>query len=165
MKDTRRLFNFLEKTMKLSEDVEAALGYIEASGAALRKRGDIGVILECGAASGDHETINAIIFHGKNTWSVYSVLRKMRQNDSGFFNMEREFMSSINAVRALLADLSAAASSESKARFNDTYFGDTQGTLRNLVDLAHDLAVLKNLQNTSKHASPNLAEPENEAAE
>lgn len=149
--------------MNFSDDVEAALGYIEASGAALRKRKDVGTILECGAGTGDHQTINAIIFHGKNAWSVYSILRKMRQNESGFLNMEHEFMSSINALRTLLADLSAiAASPETKTRFNDVYFGNTQGTLRNLVDLAHDLAVLKNMQNTSKHTPSNLTEPENE---
>ncbi|MCC6846633.1 MAG: hypothetical protein IT283_10035 [Bacteroidetes bacterium] len=151
--------------MKFSDDVEAALGYIETSGAALRKRSDIGIILECGAETCDPQTINAIIFHGKNAWSIYSILRRMRQNESGFQNMEREFMSSINALRTLLADLSAIAPPESKTRFNDVYFGNTQGTLRNLADLAHDLAILKNMQNMSKHDTSNSAESENNSVE
>lgn len=140
--------------MAFSEDIEAALDVIEASGAALRKRGDMGVILECGAESGDAETVNNIVFHGKNVWSTYSLLKKMRQNDDGFQGVEREFMKSINELRTLLADLTIAASPESQSRFDEVYLGMSQGTIRNLVDLAHDLAALKNLQNLNKHKEP-----------
>lgn len=140
--------------MDFSEDIEAALDFIEASGAALRKRGDMGVILECGAESGDADMVNSIVFHGKNTWSTYSLLKKMRQNDDGFPGVEREFMKSINELRTLLADLTTAAPPESQSRFDEVYLGMSQGTIRNLVDLAHDLAALKNLQNASKHKEP-----------
>ncbi len=140
--------------MAFSDDIEAALDVIGAAGGALRKRGDMGVILECGAESGDAETVNSIIFHGKNAWSTYSLLKKMRQNDDGFPGVEREFMKSINELRTLLADITAAASPEAQTRFDETYLGMSQGTIRNLVDLAHDLAALKNLQNANKHAGP-----------
>ena len=137
--------------MNLSDDTEAALVFIESAGAALRKRGDMGIILECGAQSTAADAVNAIVFQGKSAWGAYSILRKMRQNDEGFAAVEREFMTAVNTLRTLLADLANAAPSEAQTRFDETYLGMTQGTLRNLVDLAHDLAALKNLQNAAKH--------------
>ncbi len=144
--------------MTFSYDVESALNYIENDGVALRKRSDIGVLLECGVETGDADSINSLVFHGKNAWSAYLLLRKMRQSDEGFQNIEREFMENINAMRILLVDLTNFASKKSQLRFDETYLGMTQGTLRNLADLAHDLAAFKNLQNKNKYSAKSDAE-------
>jgi hypothetical protein len=147
----QRYFPDFHVLMAFSDDIETALDVIESSGGALRKRGDMGVILECGAESGDADIINSIVFHGKNAWSMYSLLKKMRQSDDGFPGIEREFMQNINELRTLLAAITTTAPPEAQTRFDEVYLGMSQGTIRNLVDLAHDLAALKNLQNANKH--------------
>jgi hypothetical protein len=38
------------------------------------------------------------------------------------------------------------ADDETLKRFDEVYFGMTQGVLRNLVDLSHDLSKIKDLQ-------------------
>ena len=44
------------------------------------------------------------------------------------------------------------AGAEHVERFELHYYAATQGSLRNLIDLAHDLGVLKSVQNERKHA-------------
>jgi hypothetical protein len=40
-------------------------------------------------------------------------------------------------------------------RFEETYLGMNQGTIRNIVDLAHDFAEIKHLQQDARHSSGN----------
>ena len=40
----------------------------------------------------------------------------------------------------------SSANDEVLRRFDDIYFGMSQGVMRNLVDLSHDLAKIKDLQ-------------------
>ena len=52
----------------------------------------------------------------------------------------------MNALREQLATLMHNADDETLKRFDEIYFGMTQGVIRNIVDLSHDLAKIKSLQ-------------------
>lgn len=134
--------------MQLSEDTEAVLEFLDTTiEGGLRKRNDVGTILELGATHGEAELFNAISRTGTGMFKVYSTLRRLQQGAEGFEQLEREFAMQMNLLREQLATLVQHADDETALRFDDIYFGMTQGVIRNLVDLAHDLAKIKGLQN------------------
>jgi hypothetical protein len=126
--------------MQLSEDTQAVLSWLDNDdSSALRKRNDLGVLMELAAAQNDADTFNRIVHTGTAVWKVYSVLRKQQAGAEGYANLEREFGAQLNTLRELLAALTANADDETLRRFDETYFGLTQGVIRNLVDLGHDM--------------------------
>lgn len=133
--------------MELSDDTQAALDYLDgAIEGGLRKRNDIGTILELGATYGVAEDFIEITRTGTATWKVYSTLRRLQQGAEGFRQLEEEFARQMNALREQLATLMQNADDETLKRFDEIYFGMTQGVIRNIVDLGHDLAKIKALQ-------------------
>ncbi|MBS1538139.1 MAG: hypothetical protein JST20_10380 [Bacteroidetes bacterium] len=137
--------------MVLSDDTQAILDYLESTDVKLRKSNDFGALLEIGAQLGAADETNALILTGKNIWSVYGILKKTSSTDEGFQNLEAQFMTEINTFRTAIVSFLATVSEEIYTRFEETYLGMNQGTIRNIVDLAHDLAALKDLQNQAKY--------------
>lgn len=136
-----------------SSDIEALLSHLDQRGGGLRKRSDIGLLFEHAAENGEAEIINRLVFSGKVIWSTYSLLRKTTEQTDGYANLEREFMQAVNDVRVLIHEFTASWNEEHRLRFEETYLGMNQGTIRNLVDLAHDLSEIKHLQQDARHAN------------
>lgn len=137
--------------MNLQPDVLAVLSHLDSiTQGALRKQNDLGVILELSASRADSDAFNNLTRTGMGLWKVYRTLRSLRSGDDGFSTLEREFGSLVNDLREQLASLVADADDDVLRRFDDTYFGMTQGVVRNLVDLSHDLARIKELQNSAR---------------
>ncbi len=136
-----------------SPDVEALLSHLDQRGGGLRKKSDIGLIFEHAAEKANADLINRLIFSGKIIWSTYGVLRKTTEQTDGYGNLEREFMQAVNDVRIIIHEFTSEWKIEHKNRFEETYLGMNQGTIRNIVDLAHDLAEIKHLQQDTRHSS------------
>jgi hypothetical protein len=133
--------------MQISDDTQAVLSWLDNDeGSALRKRNDLGVLMELAATQNDAETFNRTVHTGTALWKLYSVLRKQQAGADGYANLEREFGAHLNSLRELLAQLTAHADDDIVRRFDETYFGMTQGVIRNLVDLGHDLARFASLR-------------------
>lgn len=114
---------------------------------ALRKKNDFAEILEVASARGAAEEFNATVFTGKVAWNLYNTLRKITSEQDGYRNVEQEFASALHDLREHLVFFAAESDDEAlKKRFEQVYLGVSQGTMRNLVDLAHDLARFKDLQ-------------------
>jgi hypothetical protein len=111
----------------------------------------MGTLLELAAAGGDHEEMNGLIFHGRHLHNLYTTLRKSSPGAEGYRTLEREFASAVETLREKLANVLVGAEPEQVERFNTHYYAATQGSIRNLLDLAHDLGVLKGVQNDSKY--------------
>ena len=140
--------------MQLSQETEHVLAYLDqVSGEGLRKRNDIGTLLELAAESDAHEEMNALAFQGSFLYNLYKTLRKAPAGGEGYATLEREFAAGVEALREHVAKLLVDADDEQVARFNETYYQVTQGSLRNVIDLAHDLGVLKAVQNEQKYGS------------
>ncbi len=134
--------------MELSPDTLAVLDYLNtAVEGGLRKKNDIGTLLELGASHDEHELFNTLTQTGKGLWNVYGILRRTTPGSEGYTVLEREFGTLLNDIREQLATLVNHLDDEALKRYDDVYFGMTQGVVRNLVDLAHDLAKVKDLQN------------------
>ena len=136
--------------MNLSPDTEAVLSALnDAVEGGLRKRNDIGSILELGAAANNAESVNAIVRTGTALWKVYRTLRRLQPGDEGYHQMEQEFGRQLNELREHLATIVQPADDDTLQRFDDIYFGMTQGVIRNLVDLGHDLSQIRNMQRSA----------------
>lgn len=138
--------------MAFSPDIENVLSYLDqVSGEGLRKRGDMGTLLELAAGSGDDEAFNALLFHGAHLHNLYRTLRKTSPGAEGYASLEREFTTAVGTLHDLMAKMLVEADEEQVARFDTQYYASTQGSLRNLIDLAHDLGVFKGVQNERKY--------------
>lgn len=134
--------------MQLSPDTHAVLDYLDnAVEGGLRKKNDIGTLLELGATHDEHELFNTLTRIGKGLWNVYGTLRRTKPGGEGYSVLEREFGTLLNEMRENIASLVNHLDDEALKRYDEVYFGMSQGVIRNLVDLAHDLAKLKDLQN------------------
>lgn len=137
--------------MTFSDDTNNVLDYLEGmSTEGLRKRNDVGFMLETAAELEADQVINDLAFHGSHFYSLYGMLRRSAGSAEGFAQLEREFHTGAETLRELIAGLLVGADEEHVERFNVTYYQMSQGSLRNLVDLAHDLTVLKGVQNDMK---------------
>lgn len=133
--------------MPISDETESVISFLhEAVEGGLRKRNDVAIILELAMLSDNSEVFNAITLSGTAAWKVYGTLRRVRPGDEGFRLLEEEFARQLNTLREHLATVMSSANDEVLRRFDDIYFGMSQGVMRNLVDLSHDLAKIKDLQ-------------------
>ena len=145
--------------MELSQETEHVLTYLDQfAGHGLRKRNDLGSLLELAASGDRHEEINTLAFQGSFLFKVYQTLKKSPPGSEGYKALEREFSTAVESVRQEMAKLLVDADDEHVERFNTQYYQVTQGSLRNIIDLAHDLGVLKSVQNEQKYGTPD-AEP------
>lgn len=140
--------------MEISGDTENVLAFLDSySNGNLRKRDDLGTILELAARSGAHEAMNDALFTGRQLFSLYTTLRHESPGSEGFRKLEEEFRRTVEALRAAVARLLDDADAEEVERFERLYYAATQGSLRNLLDLAHDLGLLKSVQNERKYGA------------
>ena len=138
-----------------SSDIESLLSHLDSRGGGLRKRSDIGFVFEYAAQTGNAEFINRLVFTGKVIWNTYGVLRKTSEQQDGYANLEREFMQAVNELRLMIHEFTMDWQEESRQRFEETYLGMNQGTIRNIVDLSHDFAEIKHLQQDARHSTEN----------
>lgn len=135
--------------LQLSDDTESVLDYLDkAVEGGLRKRLDIGVLLELGATHNEADLFNSTVRTGTGLWKVHGTLKRVGKGDEGFRLLEQEFGLQLNELRELLARIMQHADDDTVRRFDEIYFGMTQGVVLNLIDLAHDLAKIKALQKT-----------------
>jgi hypothetical protein len=138
--------------MKLSEDTLQVLEFLDYStGNNLRKRKDLGVILETGAGKGDFLIVNKLIFTGSYLWKLHKILIRQDISEDDAYKLRSELSDTAQQFKNYLMELTGDSDAVSHKRFNDIYYPNEQGAFRNLIDLAHDLSKLKEVQNTIKN--------------
>ncbi len=131
--------------MKISDDTRRVIEFLQAySEEGLRKKNDLEVLLEISASRGDFAFANKLIFTGKSVFKLYKIFKKSTGNNADA--LKTQISSSIEELRRLLRSATDDADEQIKKRFEETYFVDTNGAVANLIDLSHDLSVLKDLQ-------------------
>jgi len=138
--------------MVLSEDVLNILNYLEGySEGGLRKREDFGLLMEFAATANNHTLFNELLFLGSAFSRLYSSLRKTDPNNEGYSLLESEFTNIAEQLRDTMAKiLSVCEDNDIIDNFETKYYSNTQGSLRNLIDIANDLNKLKQVQNNEK---------------
>ncbi len=133
--------------MELCKDTEEILEFLDySSGASLRKRDDLGAILELGAAFDEPELVADIIFHGAALWKLYKTIATSEPNAEGIEKLITETKETesilVDSLKALIGDEDRRTSE----RFEKIYFQGDTGCSRNLIDLSKDLSELKSVQ-------------------
>ena len=132
--------------MIISDDTKKVIEFLQVvSENNLRKSKDLAIMLEVGATFNQSELIQSIIFTGKSIWNISRVLA--RSDDSiSIENLKREFESNINEMREMIMQLIDFINEEDAHRFYIIYLNNDLGSTRNIIDLAHDLSILKDVQ-------------------
>ena len=137
--------------MEHSTDTKNVLDFLEEfSTSGLRKRNDLGLLFELTAMRNAHEEMNNLLFHGTHLFNIYHTLRRTTSHSEGFKNLEQEFIEGTERFRDMIAKALVEAEEIHIERFETTYYTMSQGSLRNLIDLAHDLRIAKQVQNDNK---------------
>lgn len=138
--------------MEISNDTEKVLDFLDYySGNTLRKRSDLAVLLELSASYDLANEINDLIFEGTFFKNLNQTIRKAATEPSAIDKMEKEIKISFEKMKSqIFSIIQNLEDSDLIKRFQDLYFSNTQGSFRNMYDLASDLSLLKEIQNTLK---------------
>ena len=137
--------------MKISQDTQEIINFLNSiSDNNLRKSNDIATILEIGATYGESDVIDKIIFNGSFLWNLHKTMLK-HQDTEQYQHLQIEFAKGLSEFSGLLNALIEISDETDKKRFDDTYLSMTQGAIKNIIDLAHDLSELKEVQNRIKN--------------
>jgi cyclopropane fatty-acyl-phospholipid synthase-like methyltransferase len=133
--------------MKLSEDTTRVLNLLDDyTDNNLRKRNDIGAIIEVCASTNNANLLNKLIFAGKSTWNLSQSNKQTEIKQESAELIQKEFMRSMNEVKSLLEKIVDYADNDLQARFETIYFQMSSGSIKNLIDLSYDLSKIKDLQ-------------------
>ncbi len=141
--------------MEFLPEVQNVLKFLHHySGGTLRKSGDVGGLLDIAARQELADVINELIFLGSALWKVYRALRRSETAGYPAERLEQELYALAARMRSQLQTLLATdkAPAAFVKRCQQIYF-DAPGALRNLVDLAHDLQWLHQLQQEMRRRS------------
>jgi len=138
--------------MEISRDTESVVNFLdEISEGSLRKKNDLGILLEAGATFSLEENISSMIFEGSSLWNLYGTLKRASIGTENQENLNLTFRTTAMKFINLLVDIVGYIEDVSvKKRFEEIYFQSTDGTLKNMIDLAHDFSILKDIQNNLK---------------
>ncbi len=137
--------------MKISEDTQYVIQFVqEACEGRLRKANDLASILEMGASFGTVEETAELIFAGASLWNISKKIKKMTGQMPGSERLAAEYIKGIEELASQLKSFASYAPPDVKKRFTEIYLQADRGSALNIIDLAHDLAELKNVQNTLK---------------
>ncbi|MBM2816184.1 MAG: hypothetical protein HW421_2946 [Ignavibacteria bacterium] len=134
--------------MQISTDTEEVLNFLDfASQGNLRKRADLGCILEVGARTGNPDLINKLIHHGSSIYNISTILRRDKLSDDEIINFEKEIENQFQTFFDLLVQISQESEDEAvRDRFEKIYLNDSSGARSNAIDLSFDLTILKDVQ-------------------
>lgn len=133
--------------MDLSEDTLRVLEFLDfTSSQTLRKREDLGIILETLATNNKPELANEIIFYGSALWGTYRILKKQTGNDLTL-NLKKEVEELFEKLNELITQVVEFIEEEEIInRFNKVYLRRDIGARMNIIDLCYDLNELKKVQ-------------------
>ncbi len=138
--------------MNLSDDTQKVIQFLEYLGVQLRKKNDFALILEISATYNLIDELTKLIFSSASVWNLSKTLKKVAGNPNALL-LENELHKGIEELLNSLREIIDSAEVEYVKRFQNIYFQNTDGAIRNLIDLAHDFSAFKDIQNQSKKIS------------
>lgn len=137
--------------MKISDDTKSVVQFLnDYAKGGLRKLNDIEIIFELTATYDGADELNRLVFAGKSVWNISSKLRKVIPGSDGIELLQKEMLRNVEEMIKWLSMIMEFGDDESKKRFDNIYFAQTSGALKNIIDLSHDLAVFKDIQSESR---------------
>ncbi len=133
--------------MQISDDTQKVIDFlIQYSNGTLRKTNDVATILEISAIYDYADEINELTFCCKSLWQMHKTLKNHYYNSEETANLKIEIEKTHLQIINLLKILINNADEDDRIRFENNYFSQSSGSFLNIIDLAHDFAILKNIQ-------------------
>lgn len=138
--------------MEISKDTQNVVDTIESyTKKHLQKKNDFSAVMELAVTNLDIDEFSAAIFNGTAFFKLSKKLNSIDPNDESAKNFKVEFENYLELFKNNIVTITKNLEEENLIkRFQTTYFELTRGCVLNLIDLAHDFAIFKELQTSSK---------------
>lgn len=134
-----------EKTNELIFEIK------EFSGKEFKNFGDLGILIEVTAGSGNTKLFDELIFNGKYVHGLKKVLDKdVSISDDAKEKIITQFQSAVESLIRTLQKVVKEQNPEVHSYFEAKYLILTQQSMSNLISLSEDLAVCKEYFNSLK---------------
>jgi len=139
--------------MTLSSSTISLLATLDAaSRRQLKRRGDLGILLDLGAPPERSATLDDLAFRAKVLTRTFGIMQRIGREGNGYDRLESEFALTMDVVRSHVRTLLGGAPDDVRDRFAASYLAMTPGGLSNLTALLGDLTWYKNWLLDSKQA-------------
>lgn len=138
--------------MEISKDTQNVVGTVESfTEKSLLKKNDFSLLVELSATFNQIEAFTQAVFNGTAFFKLSKKLNKIDPNDETAANFKKEFESYLEMFKSNIITISEGLEDESlQKRLKETYFDLTRGCVLNLIDLAHDFTLFKQMQTSNK---------------
>ena len=123
-----------------------------ASRGQLKRRDDLGIVLDLGASPGRSAALADLAFRSKFLTRTFRIMQRIGREGNGYDRLESEFAVNLDAARGHLRSLLSGAPDTIRDHVSSTYLAFNTGGLSNLMALLGDLAWYKNWLLDSKQA-------------
>ena len=123
-----------------------------ASRGQLKRRDDLGILLDLGVSPDLSAALVDLAFRSKFLTRTFGIMQRIGREGNGYDRLESEFAANMEVARGHLRSLLSGAPDTVRDRFSSSYFALTPGGLSNLMALLGDLAWYKNWLLDSKQA-------------
>lgn|GEM_PF-842888 len=132
--------------MNLSDDTSEIMNFLDmATNSSLRKRNDIGTILELSATYNEIDNFWDLLFHCTSFWNIHLTLKRNIDKSDDISKLKIELSKEAEEIRRILTKIIGYESKQINERFQKTYIIESSGTFANLLDLSHDMAQVRKL--------------------
>lgn len=138
--------------MEISKDTQNVVDTIESfTEKHLQKKNDFSVIMELAVSNLLIDEYSQAVFNGTAFFKLSKSLNKIDPNDESAKNFKIEFESYLEQFKTNVQTIAKQLEDTTLVeRFDTTYFQLTRGCVLNLIDLAHDFAIFKEMQTSNK---------------
>lgn len=133
--------------MEISQDTQNFINAVdEYTQGKLRKKNDVSVCFEVGATFGGEQELASLIFNGKVLWNLSQKIKTTSKDAEGLENVQREFEKALEYQRNNLLSVQSQLDEKDAKRFQEIYLDMTRGAVLNIIDISHDFAIIKDMQ-------------------
>jgi hypothetical protein len=131
--------------MQISEDTRNVINFLgEYSGNTLRSADELSYMMDILAGIGSYDLMNEIIFIGKSVYNLYLTINKSNDENNQLKFLESEFAKSYDELLKALNKVLQFTPDSDERDILDLLLSSENPVL--IINLAHDLSVLKDLQ-------------------
>jgi hypothetical protein len=126
--------------MELSPSTLELLRVLEnMSGSRLRRREDLGTLVELATRYQLNTTLEELVFQAKFISKSYGIMKRIGKGGEGYERLSKEFSGSIRNAIELTRALVQAAPEDVRSHFAERYFPLTTDGVEEFLALANDL--------------------------
>jgi len=131
--------------VQFSEATHAVLAELDAlSSRRLRRRDDLGALLELAEQAAQQPALEELSFHAKFISRSYRIMKRIGRDGEGYDRLNSEFLNALERCRSLMRGVLGGAPRPIRDRMESSYLELSPSSIEALLALADDLSWYKN---------------------